>query len=296
MRHPYPLILKLGAPNRIRSMMLLFVACVMLLSCTVKLMYRQLDWVIPWYMKDYLTLTDQQAAFLESQLQQHLHWHRHSELPNYAALLRQLARDIEDGLSREELTKQQTAIRDMSRRLATTITPDIVKLLVSSDQTQLTELYAKFEQDNRRYAKRTADKSDAEIRRTKAANMEKQIERWTGRLADNQLALIDSWSQAIHLTHIEWLEYRRHWQNRFKSLIAQRDENDQVQDELIGLFSRPEDDWPPDYQALTAANSRLLTQLLLDVDATLSSKQRARAIKKLNGFAEDFDDLAAEKP
>jgi len=68
-----------------RKPLLLLLAITLLLSaCSrVGLAYRNLDWLIPWKLGDYVALTSEQSAWLKPQLQEHLAWHCSVELPRY---------------------------------------------------------------------------------------------------------------------------------------------------------------------------------------------------------------------
>ena len=68
----------------LRSLLLLIALGMLLAACSqVGLVYRNLDWLIPWQLDDYLSLNREQKAWLKPRLQAHLEWHCSSELPRY---------------------------------------------------------------------------------------------------------------------------------------------------------------------------------------------------------------------
>ena len=63
---------------------LLPVLCVLVLSaCTTSFYYNRLDWLIPWYVDDYIDLSSEQKQSLKVKLEPYLNWHRQEELNNY---------------------------------------------------------------------------------------------------------------------------------------------------------------------------------------------------------------------
>ena len=65
-----------------------------LANCSAKLIYYHLDWLIPWYVDDYISLDSDQRTMLENRLIQQLEWHCRTQLPDYAVSLRKLGNDL----------------------------------------------------------------------------------------------------------------------------------------------------------------------------------------------------------
>jgi hypothetical protein len=56
--------------------------------------YPHLDWLIPWYVSDYISFDSDQKTMLEDRLSELLDWHCRTQLPAYATTLRELGQDI----------------------------------------------------------------------------------------------------------------------------------------------------------------------------------------------------------
>jgi hypothetical protein len=65
-------------------------------GCGPRLIYPHLDWLIPSYVDDYISLNREQSGLLEKRLLEGLDWHCRTQLPVYAQSLRELAKDLED--------------------------------------------------------------------------------------------------------------------------------------------------------------------------------------------------------
>ena len=77
----------------------------MLSACSsTTFLYNRLDFLIPWYLGDYVDLDRTQKQLLKSELQPFLAWHRSEELPDYLGILDQ----IDDALA-GEVTSEQVA-------------------------------------------------------------------------------------------------------------------------------------------------------------------------------------------
>ena len=62
-------------------------AVLLLAACTTTFMYRNLDWLIPWYVNGMVDIDRAQKAELKQHLAPLLEWHREEELRRYLVLL-----------------------------------------------------------------------------------------------------------------------------------------------------------------------------------------------------------------
>ena len=58
------------------------------------------------------------------------------------------------------------------------------------------------------------------------------------------------------------------------------------------LFANPNQLRSANYRRVIEKNKHLVMQLLFDLNQTLTSQQRSKLVKKLNGFIADFRDLS----
>ena len=66
-------------------------------------LYNRLDFLIPWYMGDYVNLNRQQKKALDELLEPFLAWHREEELQRYVELLNQIEADLDDDITAEQV-------------------------------------------------------------------------------------------------------------------------------------------------------------------------------------------------
>ncbi len=73
-----------------------------LAGCSNSFVYNQLDWLIPWYLGDYVDLNREQQRAFKDQLRELLRWHRSEELARYVELLDGIEADLGQPLSAEQ--------------------------------------------------------------------------------------------------------------------------------------------------------------------------------------------------
>ena len=70
--------------SHLKSLLVPLCLGLLLVGCSrLELLYRNLDWLLPWRLDHYLDLDRQQQAWLKPRLQTHLGWHCSVELPRY---------------------------------------------------------------------------------------------------------------------------------------------------------------------------------------------------------------------
>jgi hypothetical protein len=112
-----------------------------------------------------------------------------------------------------------------------------------------------------------------------------------GKLAPAQLERVRQYSERAPL--LDDLRDRDHkrLQAQLLAMLRARQAQKRLPDALAN-FERGRE---PAYAAASEAHRKEYNALLLDLDRTLTSEQRAKAAGRLRGFAEDFAALAADK-
>lgn len=265
-----------------------------LTGCAVKLVYNQLDWLIPWYLSDYLDMDGEQDAFFDKRLQEYLVWHRKSQLPEYAKFLRQVADDVEDGLSEQEVQGFQSEMEHMASVLMQRLAPDVTALFANADGHQLEELFEVLDKEGERFRRRYAKQSIQEQREDQVDDVIETIERWTGSLTKPQEALVVEWGKHYQLMGEEVYEAGVKWRTEFKQVLALRAQPELYQSRLYALLTTPDFGWSKAFRSKAEENKRSLSQLYFSLDKTFTRKQRKRIINTLLEYAEDFEQLAKE--
>ena len=149
-------------------------------------------------------------------------------------------------------------------------------------------------QRNQRYRERYLEASDEAQRRRRAKDMRKFIQRWTGVFDEAQNKRVEQWSKSYHRMGKVFLRSRLAWQNEVRQLLDQRDDRNQFAPALRQLLLRPLRREYPSAQAQYDDNRRLIRELYVDIDRSLSDEQRQLALRRLRSYAADFRELAAD--
>lgn len=272
----------------------LVLSCTFLLSgCTVKFVYNQLDWVIPWYFNNYLDLKDEQRDMLKEIVDRQLAWHRENELPRYAQFLNESAIYVEDGFTKEELLSQNEKMQGIWDDLIEHILPDAVMLMSTLSEDQLEHLYEKLDDNMEEYIDDYIEVGDEKVRKRHAKDTKRVFKFLVGSVNDEQKDIIKHWAENEYVSmEQEFLEYQKRWQAKYRLALAQRSNKAFLTEEFEILFKEPESLWGPGYQEKVDRNTEVSQNLFIKLDQKLTQNQREKLLSKLNAYSQDFIELS----
>jgi hypothetical protein len=282
-------------PRRTRSYLACLLFSTLLLSgCAIKLLYNQLDWLIPWYLSDYVEMTSTQREFFSQRLDAHLQWHKRDQLPAYAQLLNDLALDLEQGLTETQIDAYQTRFERITRAMIERVAPDLIELMARSTDEQVEDLFLQLSRDNQDYREDYLEADETRVRERRADEVIRNVERWTGKLSRSQRQMVTRWSQEYPLMTRDFYEARLDWQLNLRQALAIRQDRPQFQQRVMPLLDGSGYRTTPEFDARLKHNRVLLTALYQEINASLSQSQRQRAIQTMRDYARDFAELAAQ--
>jgi hypothetical protein len=268
-------------------------------ACGPRWYYHHLDWMIPWYVDDYLSLDSGQRSALETRLARQLNWHCRTQLPEYAAFLRSVRKKFENPdqtVTREQFAQYLETLKQYWKDLMAQIGPDMADILITASDEQIDELFRNIEEDNLERQRTYVDPPEQDILQNRTDRMVDRLERWIGDLTDAQYTAVQQWSQNIGATTDQWIANRRRLQQAFRQLIATRTIDSAFKEKFTTLLVSPEVVRTAAYQARLDRNIAFMLDLLTDIEKTLTDPQRSHLLAYLESLAEDFDVLACEIP
>lgn len=274
------------------SLIVLF--SVMLSGCGVRFVYNQLDWLIPWYLEDYVELNGDQEALFEKRLNAYLAWHRTDQLPQYAAFLQQVADRAETGLTHEDIAEIEVQTEAFAQSLMDRMLNDLIDLLATASDEQIDQLFKRLEQDNQEYRREYIDVSTDKQLKQRYKEVINYAERWTGNLSAQQKKQINDWITQFELMGPEIESARLTWQQEFRRVLELRGDRKAYEAAFKKLISNPDFGRSPELKRKLAHNSELAVALYLKLDKTLSQRQRQHMVNKLRSYADDFQLLSAQ--
>ncbi|MFZ3202535.1 MAG: DUF6279 family lipoprotein [Pseudomonas sp.] len=281
----------------LRSLLLLIALSVLLAACSrVGLAYRNLDWLIPWRLNDYLSLNREQQAWLKPRLQAHLEWHCSSELPRYVDWLQRSEALLEQAHpSASQLSQQFAELDGALERITGEITPTAIELLQGLNPRQVAELYAAMDEDNREVRQDFLEPPLATQISRRATRMQQRLRPWLGRLNDAQQARIAEWAQTLGEQNRLWLDNRLRRQTEFRAVLDARRSAD-FPARLTRLLQERESAYDADYRAAYSRSRQALAELLSDLLESADSNQRERLTARLRDLRRDLAQLACAPP
>ncbi len=265
-------------------------------ACGPRYFYPHLDWLIPWYVDDYISLNSNQNSLLKKRLQQKLDWHCRTQLPEYAQTFRELAASLRDDPARMDsaaLSAYYETFTGYWRNLAMRIAPDAAEILATASDDQIAELFDSLEEQNRKLYQEYVE-PPIEIRlQNRGKRMIERLKPWLRKLTSEQAQAVVEWSARLEPITEKWWQHRQAVQARFRRMLEQRR---QVffRERLVDMVVYPERFRSPDYQTALETNTRLTLNFLARLNRKLTPTQRSAMTRRIESFADDFDRLSCD--
>lgn len=276
----------------VRALVAVLAISLFVSGCTIKLAYNFLDWGLYWELEDYVKFNRDQRSLVKDEITKLVDWHRSGELPKYADQLEKLADGLENGLTVEQLDQTYNALSDGWQRIVIETLPaatDILSNLTDQQINDFFEILIEEEEDDANDIKRDTQEQLA-IEREEYVS--EKITDLVGKLNDEQKTLIAQWSLKIEPIAQLSLDHSIQWRTKMQATLADRQNKQQLEENLLVLFAYPDQLWSDQYRSVIEKNQHLVLTLLFDINQTLTDKQRDKLIRKLNSFIEDLRDLS----
>jgi len=276
----------------LRALLAVLVISVFASGCTIKLAYNFLDWGLYWELKDYVKFNRDQRLQVKNEISQLIDWHRSDELPQYADELEKLSIGLESGMTVEQLEKSYDNLRDSWQRIIIKTLPAAVDIISNLNDQQINDFFDMLIEKEGDDAKDIESGTSARTLEEREAYVSEKVSDVIGELNEVQKALIAQWARRMEPTKEFSLVQAIKWRTRMQAAIAQRHDEQQLEKNLMVLFANPNQLRSANYRRVIEKNKHLVMQLLFDLNQTLTSQQRSKMVKKLNGFIPDFRDLS----
>jgi len=275
---------------------LLLVVCAPLASCSAtRLAYDNADTAVRFMASSYFDLNHEQAEELRLRIVQFHQWHRQNELPAYAALMRGASERARRGITAEDVAWGLSNVRARYRKFAAKAVEDAAPVLATLAPAQVAALEHRFAENNQKYAKEFLAADVEKRRRAQAKRMLERFRDFAGDLTAEQEARIERFALA-HEGHVALrFEDRQHLQRDVVAALKAQHQAQELALSLAETFNKPELRRSEEFLREDRRWEEDLGQLIVDLDRTLSSKQRAYLVRRLSDYAEDFAALAGEK-
>ncbi len=250
--------------------------------------YNNADTWLRWQAGRFLDLDAGQTWELDARIDAFLGWHRAEALPQYARLAQEAVARLERGASREDLDWGYDAVRAQARAGLRRAGAELGDFLDRLTPAQVAHLETRFAAENRKYAELWLAGTNGERRERRHARIVKVLEDWLGELSDAQRERIRQYSEGTPLQAEGRDADRRRRQAELLAMLRARESAGRV-GEWAAHWERGRD---PGFAAANRAATERFLGLLAELERSLSPAQRAHAVRRLRGYARDFQVLA----
>ena len=285
--------------NRLKYALLTLMV-VLVAGCTsLRLAYNNGDTVLYWWLNAYVDLDRDQKGWVREDIDKLFDWHRKTQLKDYVEILRKGQKQVQGNPTQADLLADYSEIKNRTQSLLLKAAPDLADLARSLKPEQVAQMEKKFKSNNDDYRKKflTGDQEKRQQLRYKKS-ME-QFELWFGSFSSEQEAIIRKASDARPLDNEIWLDERSRRQRNVLTLV-QKVQNEKLSKEatvaLINTlikdsFERLEHS---DRKAFFDTFDNSTAQMVLTVIKIATPAQKAHAVKRMQGWIDDFNSLAAQ--
>lgn len=262
-----------------------------LTGCSNSFVYNQLDWLIPWYLGDYVDLNREQQRAFKAELRELLRWHRSEELARYVELLDSIEADLDQPLGAEQIESWANDALAAYERLEDRMLPMIFDLGRGLSDEQMAEFIEKLDEDQRELEEKYLERSDEEYVEDAAEDLAENLGDFLGRLSAEQREVIQTAAASLQRFDAAWLDERRQWNTRLTQLL----QREPGWEEAIMTALRERDaNRTESYRSAYAHNAIIINQSIADVLNLRSEKQDRRLRGEIEDLRRDLRKLIAQ--
>jgi hypothetical protein len=271
------------------SRVCLILALLALGACSgTTFLYNRLDFIVPWYLDDYVDLDRDQRQQFDRLLDPFLDWHRQEELPAYVAVLDQIEGTLGQPVTRQEIDALSGAFEDAWSRLEGRSLDWLLALGASLTDEQVEEFLQNLEERQQKYEKKYLSRSDEEYRDEMYDNLLDRAQDYLGRLDREQKAALRAASEAMIRADGPWLEERARWHARLAELLQREPGWEQ---RVRDAVARRDETLSQAYREAYTHNLMLIQETIADLLNSRSERQERRLRGEIADLREDLQEL-----
>jgi hypothetical protein len=292
----HPTLLQRGRTCVLIALMVLLSAC-----SAIRLTYNHGDTLLYWWLNSYLDLDSDQTDWVKKDIDNLFQWHRNTQLHDYAGILGKMQRQLADGtVTQDELLSDYRDIKTRTELLAFKALPQLADLAMSVKPDQIAQMEKKFAKNNDKFRHDFMSGSVDDQKKARYKKAMEQINLWFGDFSRDQEAQIRKFSDARPLDNDVWMQERVLRQKKIIALLqrihTEKLSKEQTMAALHDLLRDVIDRMDaPDCKAFFDAYIDSTSKFIVNVIRITTPEQKAHAQKRMQGWIDDFNALAADK-
>lgn len=281
------------------SMLCLMAMMVVVAGCSsIKLTYNHGDTLLYWWLDTYVDLDSEQAGWVKKDIDKLFQWHRQTQLKQYSAIMAKAQRQMAGDMTQADLLADYKDIKTYTEQLAMHAVPDLADLSRSVKPEQIAQMEKKFAKNNDDYRKKFL-KGDLEKRQSVRFDKSmEQFELWFGRFSSEQKAILRKASDARPQDSEIFLAERMRRQQKIVAMLRKVQQEklskEATQKEVTLLVRDTLDRFDaPERKAFYDTYVDSTSKYILTAIKIATPDQKAHAQKRMQGWIDDFNNLAA---
>jgi len=253
--------------------------------------YNRLDFLLPWYMDDYVDLDAEQEAYLDELLVPFLAWHRAHELPVYLTALNRIEDSLNQPLTAEIVGTIVTEFELAWLRLQGEGLERLLDLGASLSDEQIAAFLEALWEQQREFEEEYLERDEEEFFEDNADNTRDTFQDYLGKLSDDQKQWVRDGSRRLLRSDQVWLKERAQWLTELGILLTREPG---WQERVRVAVSAKNNTMTPEYQRIYEHNMDAIYQLAAQVLNARSERQSRHLRGKLADVREDLETLIAQ--
>lgn len=271
---------------------LLLITLLLLGACSsTTFVYNRLDFLLPWYLDDYVELEGKQDELLDDLLQPFLAQHRSEELPRYVGILSQIEGAIDEPLSSADMELIWHSFEQAYLRLEQDALEWLLVLGDELSQQQLQDFVDTLDEKQLEYREEYLERDNQEYAEDSYDYMQDTLKEYLGRLNREQKEMLRVASEKMHRSDQAWLDERAAWLHWLRSTLQRKPG---WQQEILTAIETREENLPAEYVEVTEHNAQVLYALFAQVFNSRNEKQDKYLREKMAELKEDLNTLIAQ--
>ena len=133
----------------IKNGLFIILSSFLLSACTFSFIYNNLDWWSNWYLDDYVTLDEEQQQVFDNTFDELHVWHRQTQLREYYLQLTELKKQVNSGISVDELNIHFAAVKNYWFVVREKAKPKLISLIHTLSTEQRKQVIDEIENINK---------------------------------------------------------------------------------------------------------------------------------------------------
>lgn len=272
-----------------KKLLVIFTCLFCLNACSTKLAYNFLDYIVSWYVGQYVSLDRAQKSTFNKDIDRFHLWHRKTQLSRYAIYIDHLIKALQsEKITGEWIHHETDTIQDYLDTSINKLKPTAVQLMSSLSDKQVREIVKNLKKDRKKFRKKYINVSEKKLARQRKNDLLEYIAPFFGKFSHEQKTWIKQWVADVKPYEELTLKQQKIWSTKVKLALDQRHDKSQLQHLADEIMIYRTDDWDPELKEVLDYNQEISYALIARLVNSQSTKQRQRTIKKLKGYRDDL--------